>query len=132
MPPLPKIKKHKEADASLKFRKWLEENPLFTASFEMKYTSTDSIPFSALEEAQVNYGLAIREKKNGVLIRVDGTKGEPDYIYMRNEPSFVVVRYPKSFEIIAIPTWVRESKASKRRSLTWERARSLSTYSVNI
>lgn len=131
MPPLPKLKKHKEADASIKFRHWLEKNPLFTSSFEMKQTSANSIPFLAVEESQLNYGLAIRNKK-GVLIRVQGTNGEPDYIYLKEEPSFVVVKFPKSFEIIAIPVWIKESQESKRRSLTNIRARQLSTYSIKI
>src|ERR1035437_270013 len=130
LPELPKINKHKEADAGLLLRKWLKGNPLSTCSLEVKQTGSDSIPFSAVEETQVNYGSAIRHNKEGVLIRVQGINGEPDYIYMRNEPSYIVEKFKKSVEIISVDVWILEAKKSPRKSLTYSRAKDLSTYSI--
>lgn len=130
LPDLPKIKKHKEADAGLLLRNWLKGNPLTTCSLELKQTQSDSIPFSAVEETQINYGTAVRYNEKGVLIRVQGMGGEPDYIYLRKEPSYIAVKFKKTIEVISVDVWIRESKASKRRSLTYSRAKELSTYSI--
>jgi len=74
------------------------------SAWELKQTTTDSLPFSAVVPHQVQ-ALSIL---NG----------------------FVVIKYPKSAEIISIMTWINESETSKRRSLTHSRAKELSTYSI--
>lgn len=123
--------KKNEADFSIRFRHWLKANPTITGAYEMKQTSKDSIPFNALEEHQADYLQAIKSRK-GVLIRVQGTNGEPDYIYLRNEPAWIVVKFPAEFCVISIDAWIMEAKRSKRKSLTSERASSISTITVKL
>jgi hypothetical protein len=122
----------KEANASITLRHYLMANPgaLPTCDIEMKQTTTDSIPFSALEPQQVDFGTAIQHSKKGVLVRVQGTNGEPDYSWKRNVPVFVAIKYPRSIEIIALDLFLLEKEKSIRKSLTYERARELSTISI--
>lgn len=123
--------KNTEAKFGILFRHYLKANPQITTAFELKQSSTDSISFSALEEHQSIYLQAIKSKK-GVLVRVQGVNGEPDYIYLRNSPACVVVKFPSEFSIIDITTWLAEQKRSKRKSLTVQRAREISINTVSL
>lgn len=127
LPKLPQVINQREAKFALVFRKWLKENPMISCSLELKQTSTDSIPFSCFGAEQEVYSNSIR---NGTLIRVQGTRGEPDYIYLRNAPTFIVIKYPKGFFIISTETFLLEKSRSKRKSLTAKRANDIATISV--
>lgn len=70
-------------------------------AWELKQTQTDSLPFSDVVPHQVM-----------ALEIVSG---------------MVVIKYPLDVAIIPIDIFVLESQKSKRRSLTWERAKTLST-----
>lgn len=132
LPDLPRQLDRREAAFGLQLRKWIDENPQITCVFEIKRTPTNSIPFSCLEDKQISHLYCVKHDPKGVLIRVDGTKGEPDYAYYKNEPAWVVIRYPRSFHVIDIDCFLLERKRSKRKSLTSARAREISTYSVNL
>jgi len=119
----------READFGVLFRHWLKANPGMSCAYELKQTASDSLPFSSLEQHQEDYLMAIRSDK-GVLIRVQDTNGEPDYIYLRNFPARVVVKFKNGFELIDIQTWVLEKKRSHRKSLTHARAKQISTISI--
>lgn len=123
--------KKREADFGILFRHWIKAHPQFSSAYELKQTSNTSIPFSCVEENQLIYLSAIRSNK-GVFIRVQGTNGEPDYIYLRNAPAYVVIKYPKSFHLIGIDTFLLEKARSKRKSLTEERAKEISVKSVKL
>lgn len=123
--------KKREADFGITFRHWVRANPHFSAAYELKQTSKSCIPFSCLEDHQAAYLEAIHSSK-GVLIRVQGTNGEPDYIYLRNEPAYVVIKFPTAFHIISITTWLMEKARSSRKSLTAGRAKEISVTSVNL
>ncbi len=130
LPNLPKQNKRKEASFSLKFREWLMKNPRISCSFEMKDTrGKNSLKFSEVTDVQRNYGMSIKSDK-GTLIRVQGLAGEPDYVYFRNAPSYLVINYPQGWVILDIETFIMEDKRSKVRSLSWNRARELSTVVV--
>jgi len=132
LPNLPRVNKKKEAEASLVFRHWIEENKFWTATFEMKYAHTNnSLPFSDVKPEQIAYALAIRSDR-GVLMRTDGVRGMPDYVYIRNEPSYIVIKFRKCFAIIDPLTWQLASKRSKRRSLTEGRAKELSNLTIEL
>ena len=118
-----------EAGFGLRFRHWLRANPTFSTAFELKQTTGPSIAFSALEEHQATYLQAIKSDK-GVLIRVQGTVGEPDYIYLRNTPASVVIKFPREFSVIDIDTFLMEKKRCGRKSLTMLRARDISIVTV--
>ncbi len=120
-----------ESKAAVLFRHWLRANPGYSCAYEIKQTSGASIPFSCLEEHQQAYLEAIAGDK-GVLVRVQGTSGEPDYVYLRQFPACVVVKYPRGFEVISVGTWALEKRRSKRKSLTHTRAREISVVSVRL
>jgi hypothetical protein len=119
-----------ESKFGVLFRHWLKANPTFSQAYELKQTASDSIPFSALEDHQALYLQAIKSN-HGTLIRVQGSGGEPDYVYLRNCPASVVIKYPKEFSIIDIDTFLLERSRSKRKSLIASRARELSTVTVS-
>lgn len=121
----------KEADFGILFRHWIKANPQSSAAFELKQTETDSIPFDCVTDEQLNFGLAITGDR-GVLVRAEGVRGLPDYIYFRNDPSFIVIKYPKSFHIISVLAFIIEKERSKRKSLTLERARAISRINVDL
>ena len=122
LPPLPRVLKHREADFGLQFRAYIKANwKDGTATFELKQSKTDSIPFNCLEEHQINYNLAERK-----LVRVQGSIGEPDMIFLNRVPSYVVIRFKSGFCIIPINSFLKEKKISDRKSLTYLRAKQLS------
>ena len=119
-----------ESKAGMVFRHWVLANAhrLVSGTFEIKQTQTDSIPFSCLEEGQVNHAEAIRYGKKGALIRVQsGTVGAPDYIFLKNSAANIVIFFAKKgFVIIAVDAFIMEKNRSKRKSLLWKRALELS------
>ncbi len=123
--------KKREADFGIRFRHWLKANPRHSCFFELKQTTGLSLRFASLEEQQRDFLEAIKGDK-GVLIRIQGTNGEPDYVYARKMPACVVVKFPNAFHIIDIDTWLLEEKRSKRKSLTSSRAREISNVSVKL
>lgn len=131
LPELPKQNKKLEAKFGIRLKKWLEQNPCSSCSIENKHTSGTSIPFSVVEEKQINYALAISGDR-GTLIRVEGRAGEPDYIWARRMPAFIVIKYPKEFSMISIDNFLFEKKRSTRKSLTMQRAREISTITVKL
>lgn len=128
-----RFRSNHEAKFGTLLRHWLRANAknISTCALEIKYTGSDSFPFGALEDHQIDFGNAITYSQ-GVLIRVQGTNGEPDYIWMQRKPSYVVIKYPNCFCIITIDAFVKEKASSKRRSLTSARAREISTHSVDL
>ncbi len=131
LPDLPKQLDRREAQFGIELRRWIEKNKIQSCPLEIKRTMTTSLPYSALPPEQIAFLVAAKSDR-GVLIRVTGISGEPDYAYYRKAPARVVIRYPKSFHIIDIETFLMEKKRSKRLSLTESRARELSTWSVDF
>lgn len=123
--------KKREANFGVLLRHWLKANPRLSSALELKQTTSNALPFNALEPQQIDYLLAVKGKQ-GTLIRVQGIGGEPDYVYLRNAPATVVIRFRKEFHLIDIDAFLLEKKRSKRKSLTNERARDISIVSVKI
>lgn len=122
LPDLPRRNKKPEADFGSTLHKFLEQNPMFTLSLEIKHTrGKNYISFKQVKEAQITYARRI-EGDRGVLIRVQGTDGQPDYIYLRKEPAFIGIRYPKAFVIIRIYDFLKARDNSKKKSLSYEEA----------
>lgn len=120
-----------EAKAQTKFNHWLKEVYKQTAAFELKYTET-SLPFSNLAPHQRDALIACHHQTLVYKIPDAGFQNPFDCVSLSRIPAYVVVRFPKSFEVISIDVWVKESEESKRRSLTYERAKQISTYSIDI
>lgn len=128
LPDLPKTHKKQEATSSLKLREWIEKNPRQTCSIEMKDTrGKNYLNYSEVDDKQITYAKLISGNK-GVLIRVQGLAGEPDYVWMRNQQAFIAIKYPKSTEMITIDNFLYE-KSKGKKSLTYDRAVAISSVS---
>ena len=117
--------KNRESSFGTLFRHWILANPpKLSGTYELKQTTTDSIPFSCLEDHQIDASMTVKWGKKGYLIRNEsGTVGSPDFSYYKNAPAYIVIKYPLGFVIIDIETFTEEKKRSvKRKSLTWDRA----------
>lgn len=122
----------RESKASILFRHYIKKNKMYTCALEMKQTITDSISFSCVTQAQIDWGMAIKSKE-GVMLRVQAVaEGMPDYIYLREEPAYVVIKFPKMMCVIDIETFDIEKKRSQRRSLTSSRASDIAIISVPL
>lgn len=120
----------RESKASILFRHYIKKNKMYTCALEMKQTTTNSIPFSCVTQAQIDWGMAIKSKE-GVMLRVQAVaEGMPDYIYLREEPAYLVVKFPDFMCVIDIETFAMERERSKRKSLTQDRARAISIITV--
>lgn len=124
----------KESSFGILFRHWVfaHAQQLISSTFEIKQTSIDSIPFSCVEDHQVDFSTAIRWGDKGALIRNEsGSVGAPDYSFYKNAPAFIVIKYPTFFVLIDIDTFLLEKKRSKRKSLTSERAKEIAWKTVD-
>ena len=132
LPDLPKQNKHKEADTGLKFRKWWQLKGK-NAPYEMKDTrGTDSFPFSELSPEQEAFAVACGTDK-GVLIRVEkGTIGSPDYVGFRNTVAYIVIKFKSGMEVITIENFLHTRDTCGRKSLTYNKARNISSLSIKI
>lgn len=124
------MKQH-ESTFSRLFRHWIKHVKFpYSCVFELKDTrGKEYLPFSECAEAQEQYATAIT-KGNGVLMRNQGGSGEPDYTYHYKEPSFIAIRFPEGFEVIKVENFIKERDSSKEKSLSYSKAREISTYSV--
>ena len=135
LPNLPKKNKHKELDFGTKiFRSWILSNPPgISGTYELKTTLTNSIPFSCLEDTQIDASLTIKHGEKGYLIRnMSGTIGAPDYSYHYKEPAWIVIKYFKFFCIIDIDVFLNEKQISKRKSLTSDRAKAIASFVIDL
>lgn len=121
----------REANFQTTFNHWLKNVYKKTAAFELKQTKTDSIPFSAVVPHQIASLEQVRHGTFVFKIPDAGYQNPFDCFCMTEMPAYVVIKYPKGVVIIPIDTFVLESKRSKRRSLTWDRAKQLSTITVD-
>jgi hypothetical protein len=121
-----------EARCQTKFNHWVKNVFKKTAAFELKQTQTDSIPFSDVKPHQVDALLAVREGNFVWKIPDAGFQNPFDSFSMYNEQAFVVIFFKKSFEMIPITGFILERDRSPRKSLTYERAKAISTISVPL
>lgn len=123
----------REAEFQTLFRHWIMVNPMHTSAFELKQTTTDSIPFSEISEHQI---LALQTaKKKTLLYKIpDDSRGiKPfDMVYFHKTAAYVVIRYPKFFCLIDVDKFVQEDNRSQRRSLVSFRARAIAYTVVEL
>jgi len=132
MPPLPRQNKEEEASFGLDLKKSLSKYPLpITTFIELKQTEKSYIPFDCITSQQIAYARKISSDE-GVLVRIIGTDGQPDYVWARNSPAYMGIKYPKGSVYISVETFVSERDSSKRKSLTWERAQEISIRTIRL
>lgn len=123
----------REAKFQTKFNEWLKDHDFPTAAFELKFTKTDSLPFSRVEEHQINALTAAKHRQLIYKIPDDTRSYRPfDSFCLNNCPAFVVIRYPQGFVGIDIDDFKKETAVSPRRSLTYSRALVLGSFSGSI
>ncbi len=130
--------KKREADFGTYFRHWLKANPMISGAFELKQTTGKSIPFSDVQDHQIE-ALEAANSKHGILYKApDDSRGvKPfDYFYLRNAPAWVVLKFPDAFHIISIGTFMQEKEAELkkpkgRKSITSVRSKEISVVTVS-
>jgi hypothetical protein len=123
LPELPKKNKKREAHFGISFRHWLEQHPPVhdNETYELKDTrGSETFRLAEIKDKQLNYAIAI-ESPQGVLIRIKGTNGEPDYTYMRNGHAYFVIQYPKGFCILSTSTIINVKR--KQKTISYAEAR---------
>ncbi len=120
----------REAKFNTQFNHWLKSVYKRTGAFELKQTTTDSLPFSDVQEHQISALQAVRHGTFVYKIPDLGLQNPYDVYCMTEQPAYVVVKYPKFFCLIAIDTFILEKERSVRRSLTSVRARDIATIVV--
>lgn len=120
----------KEKDFQIEFTKWAKNCFSGTAAFELKFTKTDSIPFSSLAEHQRNALLAARTGEGATFKIPDAGYQNPfDCFKISRSLAFVVLMYyaprKRDFVMVPIEKWCEEETTSKRKSLTEARAKEI-------
>ena len=117
----------REAKFNTTFNHWLKHVYKRTAAFELKQTEGNSIPFSSVVEHQRNALLQVRHACLVYKIPDVGFQNPFDTLEMCEQPAYIAIKYPKGVAIIPIDAFLLEEKRSKRKSLTWDRAKAIST-----
>jgi hypothetical protein len=131
LPNLPQQHKQREATSSIDLKHIVERCKPETCSLEEKHTrGKDYLLYSEVKPEQIAFALSISSDK-GAWIRTLGQQGEPDHVWLKNEPAFIVIKYPKGIVWITIGNFLFEKEKSKRKSLTWERAKEIATKKEN-
>lgn len=128
------MKKKREAEFGVLFRHWLKSTAMISAAFELKQTTSNSLPFGAVKDHQID-GLSAAASRKGILFKIpDDSRGIKcfDYFYLRHSLAFVVIKYPKFFCLIELEEFLREKENSKRKSLTSDRAKAISYKVVEL
>lgn len=121
-----------EAKYNTLFNHWLKNVYKQTMAYEMKQTQGNSLPFSDVQDHQI---AALEAANHGTLVyKIPdvGYQNPFDGICLSGVPAYVVVKFKDSFELIAIDTFTLERKRSTRKSLTYERAKAISTMSIDL
>lgn len=122
----------REARLQILFNHWAKNVYKGNAVFELKQTQGSSIPFSALAEHQEQALLAVSEGTFVWKIPDCGFQNPFDSFCLTKLPAYVVLCYPLSIEIIPIAGFILERKRSQRKSITYDRAKSISTMSIKL
>lgn len=124
--------KKREADFGKQFRAYIRsQKGIPPAAYELKQTTKNYIAFSALQDHQEHALLAVCSPTGLLYKAPDDSRGvKPfDFFFLSRSPAFVVVKFPQGFEGISIESWIQERENSTRKSLTYERAKAISSFS---
>lgn len=122
----------KEKHYQTLFNKWLKNVYKKTGAFELKLTKNDSMPFSAVAPHQIEALKAASDKGLVYKIPDAGYQNPFDCFSLFNVPAFVVIKYPLSFEMITIDNFIHARDTIKRKSLTYNQARHISSISIKL
>lgn len=114
----------REAKAQVAWGRYVRELKLYGA-FELKQTTTDSLPFSAVEEHQIDGLLAVQS--GGFVWKLSDLdiREKPfDMISTQALYGYVVIYYSqhRTFVMITIFDFVNEKEKSLKKSISFDRA----------
>ena len=118
----------KENNFTTIFEKYIRAKKMHGV-FELKQTDADSIPFSKVEAHQLESLIATQN--TGFLHKIsdsDPRRKAFDLLYTRPLVGYIAIRFPKVTCVITVNNFIFERDKSKRKSLTVERAKEISTY----
>lgn len=103
LPPLPTVRKRREADVTPKVLKWFREHHQGSAAIEVKATDTDYIPEGALKDHQRAALLAASGQ--GLVHKIaDAKRKNPfDAFMLQGVQSYVVACFTKRGVCLAVP-----------------------------
>jgi hypothetical protein len=112
----------REANITPLIEKFLKQNKIY-CNYEVKQTTTDSIPFSNVPDHQINSLIAAQEegishKYSDADPRIkpcDGSNNPP-------LPGYIIIKYPKAFVLITVNNFIHARIANRKKSLTFEKA----------
>jgi len=112
----------REASITPTIKKFLKQNKIY-CNWEAKQTTTDSIPFSAVEDHQINSLIAGQEEgidwkysdSDPRVKMFDGSNNPP-------LPGYVIIKYPKGITLITVNNFIHARIAHRKKSLSYERA----------
>lgn len=123
----------KEKSFQIKFNQWLKAIYRQLGVFELKVARNNSLPFSAVEEHQID---ALWHAKHNVLVYKipdAGFQNPFDCFCLAGVPAYIVIKYSSGMVyMIDIDVFIQESKTSTIRSVTERKALGLSLYHFNI
>ena len=131
LPKLPTKINKREANFTTHFKKWLETHPMESAVFELKQSQTDSMPFNAVKEHQINALKCATIPGAYLLYKIpDDSRGQKpcDLVYFNDARAFVVIKYPQGFVGITIFNFIAEREISTRKSLLYSRAVDIASF----
>lgn len=110
----------REANFQTFFTKWVRHVFKSTAAFEVKQTTTNSIPYSALAPHQANALMNVSHETFVWKIPDAGYQNPFDCFSLHQTKAYVVVVFPsRKFYLIPIQQWiVQRDVVSHRKSLT--------------
>lgn len=123
-----------EADFQTKFTRWAKNNFKDTAVFELKFSKTLSIPFSAVKDHQIANLLSAKHRQISYKIPDVGYDQKPfDCFCIARAKAYVVLMYynsknKKEFYMFDIDEFVHLKETHHRKSLTLEEAQSLASF----
>lgn len=116
---------------------WVVRNWKFEASnFELKYSQGKPIPFNWVKPHQVQ---GLLDAKYDIIAwkysDIDPRQKPFDSSVLTGMPGYVILGYhpdKKIYYLIDVDDWVKELATSKRKSITKERAKEISTHVIEI
>lgn len=120
----------REAAFTTKFEKWARKNIPAPAVFEIKQTTTDSLPFSAVRKHQRAWlTVAMSEKPACWKIPDVGSSFKPfDVLMVGVMDAYVVIQYPQGWCAIGADRFFEAEAKNARKSLTYAEAKRISAY----
>jgi len=124
----------REANATVRFRHYLRAHPFErTTWYEVKQTRSDSLPFAAVKEHQIDWLMASKHGNTNYKIPDDSRGVKPvDGIFTKESDAVIVIKYPEYFVVIDVEAFIKERDVSDRESLTFERARAIALKIIGL